>query len=53
MIFFHSHCVFQDLATKKTIGITKEQSGLYYLLHDQDVCVEAIYEREDQSLAEH
>lgn len=29
--FFHSHCVFQDLATGRTIGVAKEQGGLYYL----------------------
>ena len=29
--FSHSHCVFQDLATGKTIGLAKEQGGLYYL----------------------
>jgi len=27
VVFFHSHCVFQDLATEKTIGIAKEQGG--------------------------
>ncbi|KAL2320148.1 hypothetical protein Fmac_029117 [Flemingia macrophylla] len=32
--FFHSHCVFQDLATGRTIGIAKEQGGLYYLQHE-------------------
>nr|KYP43794.1 hypothetical protein KK1_034774 [Cajanus cajan] len=32
--FFHSHCVFQDLATGRTIGIAKEQDGLYYLQHE-------------------
>ncbi|KAI5385309.1 hypothetical protein KIW84_072057 [Lathyrus oleraceus] len=26
--FFHSHCVFQDLAIGKTIGIAEEQNGL-------------------------
>jgi len=31
VIFFHSHCVFQDLATGRTIGIAKEQGRLYYL----------------------
>jgi len=28
---FHSHCVFNDLATRRTIGIAKEQGRLYYL----------------------
>jgi len=36
MVIFHSHCVFQDLATRKTIGIAKEQSGLYYLQHEEN-----------------
>ncbi len=31
VMFFHSHCVFQDLTTGKTIGVAKEQGGLYYL----------------------
>ena len=34
--FFHSHCVFQDLATGRTIGIAKEQDGLYYLQHEKN-----------------
>ena len=29
--FFSNRCVFQDLATGKTIGNTKEREGLYYL----------------------
>ncbi|XP_072084397.1 uncharacterized protein [Arachis hypogaea] len=33
--FFHTHYVFQDLATKRTIGIAKEQDGLYYLPHEK------------------
>ena len=35
VVFFPSHCVFQDLATGKTIGIAKEQGGLYYLQHEE------------------
>ncbi|BFG28235.1 hypothetical protein CerSpe_145090 [Prunus speciosa] len=31
VIFFSTHCIFQDLLTKKTIGIGKERGGLYYL----------------------
>jgi len=31
VVFFHSHCVFRDFATRKTIGIAKEQGELYYL----------------------
>ena len=34
--FFNSHCVFQDLATGRTIGVAKEQGGLYYLKHKED-----------------
>ena len=34
--FFHYHCVFQDLVTGRTIGIAKEQGGLYYLQHDDN-----------------
>jgi len=37
---FHSHYVLQDLATRKTILIAKEQGGLYFLehkkIHDQN-----------------
>lgn len=29
--FFSDHCVFQDLTTKKTIGVGKCWNGLYYL----------------------
>jgi len=36
VVFFYSHCVFQDLATGKTIGIAKEQGGLYYLQHEEN-----------------
>ena len=36
--FFHSHCVFQDLATSKTIGIAEEQNELYYLPHKESKC---------------
>nr|KYP74001.1 Retrovirus-related Pol polyprotein from transposon TNT 1-94 [Cajanus cajan] len=32
--FFSTHCVFQDLATGKTILTAKEQSGLYLLESD-------------------
>jgi len=32
MVFFSS--LFQDLATGKTIGIAKEQGGLYYFQHE-------------------
>ena len=39
VIFFPSHCVFQDLATGKTIGIAKEQGGLYYLQHEESKSV--------------
>ena len=35
MTFFPSHCVFQDLATGKTIGLAKEQGGLYYLQQEE------------------
>ena len=35
VVFFPSHCVFQDLAMGKTIGIVKEQGGLYYLQHEE------------------
>ena len=34
--FFHSHCVFQDIATGRTIGIAKKQGGLYYLQHEDN-----------------
>ena len=30
--FSPSHCVFQDLSTKKTIGSGEERNGLYFLL---------------------
>ena len=30
--FFPSHCVFQCLSTKKTIGTGEEKNGLYFLL---------------------
>ncbi|RDY10214.1 hypothetical protein CR513_05299, partial [Mucuna pruriens] len=33
MTFFRSHCVIQELTTGKTIGIDKEQGGLYYIQH--------------------
>jgi len=36
VIFFPFHCVFQDLATGKTIGIAKEQGELYYLLYEEN-----------------
>ena len=39
--FFHSHCVFQDLATGKTIGIAEEQNGLYCLPHKESKCYQA------------
>src|ERR1044072_7894907 len=42
--FFQSHCVFQDLATGKTIGLAKEQDGLYYLPHKESKCHHAISE---------
>ncbi|KAK4270903.1 hypothetical protein QN277_019668 [Acacia crassicarpa] len=29
--FFATHCIFQDLSSRKTIGIVKEHDGLYYL----------------------
>ena len=32
-VTFLSHCVFQDLATRKTISVAKEQGGLYYLIN--------------------
>jgi len=35
VIFSKSHCAFQDLRTGKTIGVAKEQGGLYYLLDIQ------------------
>ncbi|RDX88508.1 hypothetical protein CR513_29887, partial [Mucuna pruriens] len=31
--FFHSHYVIQELTTGRTIGVAKEQGGLYYLQH--------------------
>ncbi|RDY12087.1 hypothetical protein CR513_03164, partial [Mucuna pruriens] len=31
MTFFRSHCVIQELTTGRTIGVAKEQGGLYYL----------------------
>ncbi|RDY14550.1 hypothetical protein CR513_00360, partial [Mucuna pruriens] len=31
--FFRSHCVIQELTTRRTIGVAKEQDGLYYLQH--------------------
>ncbi|RDX63300.1 hypothetical protein CR513_58286, partial [Mucuna pruriens] len=31
--FFRSHCVIQELTTGRTIGVAKEQGGLYYLQH--------------------
>ncbi|RDY09226.1 hypothetical protein CR513_06435, partial [Mucuna pruriens] len=30
---FRSHCVIQELTTWRTIGVVKEQGGLYYLQH--------------------
>ncbi|RDX67605.1 hypothetical protein CR513_53499, partial [Mucuna pruriens] len=33
MTFFRSHCVIQELTTGRTIGVAKEQGGLYYLQH--------------------
>ncbi|RDY09461.1 hypothetical protein CR513_06173, partial [Mucuna pruriens] len=30
---FFSHCVIQELTTGRTIGVAKEQGGLYYLQH--------------------
>src|ERR1044072_2621582 len=36
--FFHSHCVFQDLATGERLGIAKEQDGLYYIPHKESKC---------------
>jgi len=38
MVFFHSHCVFvfQDLAMGRTIGIVKENGGLYYLQPEEN-----------------
>ena len=29
--FFPTHCVFQDLTTRKIIGSAEEREGLYYL----------------------
>ncbi|RDY01438.1 hypothetical protein CR513_15232, partial [Mucuna pruriens] len=29
--FFRSHCVIQELTIRRTIGVAKEQGGLYYL----------------------
>ena len=34
--FFPSHCVFQDLSTKKVIGSGREENGLYFLLSGDD-----------------
>ena len=34
--FFPSHCVFQDLSTKKVIGSGREENGLYFLLPGGD-----------------
>ena len=31
IIFFLSHCVFQDLSTGKRIGLGNERGGMYYL----------------------
>lgn len=39
--FFHSHCVFQDLAIGKTIEIAEEQNGLYCLPHKESKCHQA------------
>lgn len=39
--FFESHSVFQDLATGRTIGIVKEQDGLYSLPHKENKCHQA------------
>nr|KYP71539.1 hypothetical protein KK1_010802 [Cajanus cajan] len=36
VIFFHSHCIFQNLASRKTILIAKEQDELYFLQHEID-----------------
>jgi len=36
MISFNSHCVFQDLATGRTIGLAKEQGRLYYLQQEKN-----------------
>ncbi|KAL5804478.1 hypothetical protein ACOSQ3_031278 [Xanthoceras sorbifolium] len=32
--FWPSHCVFQDITTKETIGIGREKGGLYYFTAD-------------------
>jgi Reverse transcriptase (RNA-dependent DNA polymerase) len=34
-IFFPHFCVFQDLSTKKMIGMGEERDGLYYYSHNQ------------------
>ena len=33
IIFSYSHCMFQDSARKKTIGLSKVYDGLYFLQH--------------------
>ena len=31
VLFYHSHCIFQDQDSGKRIGLAKEKNGLYYL----------------------
>ena len=39
-IFFPKFCVFQDLSTKKTIGMGEERDGLYYFgEHGKSTCL--------------
>jgi len=41
VIFFLTHCVFQELRTRKTIGTGRERNGLYELelTSDQVACI--------------
>ena len=42
VIFFPSYCVFQDIATKKTIGLGHANDGLYILDSNPQVATLAI-----------
>lgn len=51
VIFFTSHCVFQDLTTGKTIGIAKEKEGLYYFSDDHPKVLSSCLQSQSSSSA--
>ena len=58
--FLPSHCVFQDLSSRKTIGSAKERGGLYYFdetdllgLRPPIVCNFASYPKDSELLLWH